>query len=54
MGGTQVTLDVLMEAYDQGATPEQIGQGDGDGWGRFACTNACTKLRQSWGKAVNP
>jgi uncharacterized protein (DUF433 family) len=24
VGGTQVTLDVLMDAYDQGATPEQI------------------------------
>ncbi len=30
MGGTQVTLDVLINAYDQGATPEQIAQKFGE------------------------
>jgi uncharacterized protein (DUF433 family) len=30
VGGTQVTLDVLMDAYDQGATPEQITQKFGE------------------------
>ena len=30
VGGTQVTLDVLMDAYDQGATPEQIAQKFGE------------------------
>jgi uncharacterized protein (DUF433 family) len=30
VGGTQVTLDVVMDAYDQGATPEQIAQKFGE------------------------
>ncbi len=30
VGGTRVTLDVLMDAYDQGATPEQIAQKFGE------------------------
>lgn len=30
VGGTRVTLDVLMDAYDQGATPEQIAQKYGE------------------------
>ena len=30
IGSTQVTLDVVMEAYDQGATPEQIVQKFGE------------------------
>ena len=30
VGGTQVTLDVVMDAYDQGATPEQIVQKFGE------------------------
>jgi uncharacterized protein (DUF433 family) len=30
VGGTQVTLDVLMHCYDQGATPEQISQKFGE------------------------
>ncbi len=30
VGCTRVTLDVLMEAYDQGATPEQIVQKFGE------------------------
>lgn len=30
VGGTHVTLDVLMEAYDQGATPEEMAQKFGE------------------------